>query len=134
MRAQIDESGVLFTAQRSFSLWKYGVGHSQLLIRSVPSGSQEFCMDIKFEGVAAVKLAAKYNGVAIRLVPEEESARLCEYAGVPPKWRSELVAISLGLHRGSDQVLCQSVSVLYGGSDPIVVDPRDQEVLWQYEG
>lgn len=56
---------VVFESSREFRLWKYAVGHSQLLLRS-PSGPEHAtCVDIFFKGVSRISSETDYKGLRI---------------------------------------------------------------------
>ncbi|MFE0136590.1 hypothetical protein ACFWY6_34265 [Streptomyces sp. NPDC059037] len=40
-------------------MWRYGAGHSQLLLRATPDSDETTCLDLHFEGVAAVQLGTR---------------------------------------------------------------------------
>ena len=61
-----DQEAAPFASERKFKLWRYGVGHSQLLLRSVPSAGQR-CLDINFERVAWMSLPTAMNTIEIVL-------------------------------------------------------------------
>ncbi len=64
----------LFSSDRRFKLWRYGVGHSQLLLRSLPTEDQP-CLDILFEGVLWIELPTNFDSLVISKAIDHESVR-----------------------------------------------------------
>ena len=56
---------------RGFRLWRYGVGHSQLLLRSPGGGGRE-TVGILFEAVEFMNLRRSYADLVLRLAGEGE--------------------------------------------------------------
>jgi hypothetical protein len=123
---------VLFSSDRAFTVWRYGVGHSQLMIRSVPAGAEQECLDLRFEAVAAMKLAVHYKTIAICLASEDATRELHAFARVEEKWRPEYVALELRTRGESGYVLCRSVRAVVGGVEPTVVSEEHQRLLWGF--
>lgn len=46
-------SAVMFKSDRAFRVWRYGIGHSQLLLRAVPDSMDTVCLDLLFEAKTA---------------------------------------------------------------------------------
>ncbi|MGP3922440.1 hypothetical protein [Streptomyces sp. 8N616] len=120
---------VLFQSPRTFRMWRYGVGHSQLLLRATPDADESRCIDLHFEGVAAVQLGTRYVAPQVRLGTEGERAALEALAqsGTGPRH----IALALRTETGTGLVLCRRVRVLRGGTDPLG-DVEDSEVLWSH--
>ncbi|MFC7922180.1 hypothetical protein [Streptomyces cinereoruber] len=99
-----------------FSLWRYAIGHSQLLLRSAPDSSNPERLDLLFEGVSAVQLVSRYEGLELHTLDEAERERIIEMSGVPARLRpGQLV---LGLRSGSKvgYVHCLKASAYLGGT------------------
>jgi hypothetical protein len=73
---EVDGPSPFFASERRFKVWRYGVGHSQLLLRSLPTEDQP-CLDILFEGVLWIELPMNFDALAI--------SRLGDYEGVMRK-------------------------------------------------
>ncbi|MCE7001171.1 hypothetical protein LZG04_41085 [Saccharothrix sp. S26] len=126
------EPEVLFTSERTFKVWRYGVGHSQLLIRSAPEDAEDEFIDIHFDGVAAMKLAVKYQTIAICSASATTARALHDFARVEEKWRTTYVALELRTRGESGHVLCRSVRALIGGTEPTVVSEERQRLIWRF--
>ena len=126
------EPELLFTSERTFKVWRYGVGHSQLVIRSTPVSAEDECMDLRFEGVAAMKLAVKYETITICSASENATSDLQDFARVEKKWRTSYVALELRTLGAPGYVLCRSVRVLIGGTEPAVVSEELQRLIWTF--
>lgn len=70
---------------RSFQVWRYGVGHSQLLLRSPACGNEADAVHVLFEGVRAVKLRTSYRPLTLRRAAGEERERMLAFAEVPER-------------------------------------------------
>lgn len=125
------EPEVLFSSERTFKLWRYGVGHSQLLIRSLPPGPEEECIDLRFEGVTAMKLAVKYDTIAVCLASEDVTSALRDLARVEEKWRRNFVALELRTRGEPGYVLCRSARALIGGIEPTIESEEHQRLIWR---
>ena len=110
-------------------MWRYGVGHSQLLLRSTPEGTESTCLDLHFEGVAAVQLGIRYVAPRLRPADRHERATLKALAqtGAGPR----RVGIAIESETGSGLVLCSKVSVLRGGADAFG-GVEQSETLWSH--
>ncbi|TLQ46246.1 hypothetical protein [Streptomyces marianii] len=127
-----DDASVLFTSERSFRVWRYGVGHSQLLLRAAPDSAHPLRLDLLFEGVEAMQLVTRYETLELHTLDEEESERIFEMSGVPARPRSDRLVLGLRSRGGAGYVQCQKVSALLGGTG--VVGPDDPsesvDVVW----
>jgi hypothetical protein len=120
---------VLFQSPRTFRMWRYGVGHSQLLLRATPDSDEPRCIDLHFEGVAAVQLGTRYTDPEMCLGTDEERAVLDALAQRSAGARR--IALALRTETGTGLVLCRRVRVLRGGTDPFG-EIEDSEVLWSH--
>lgn len=68
----MEHEGLTWSSDRSFRLWRYGIGHSQLSMRSFGSESAD-TLEIFFEGVERIELSRAYHG-GIRVSIEEREA------------------------------------------------------------
>ncbi|OJF14056.1 hypothetical protein BG844_12050 [Couchioplanes caeruleus subsp. caeruleus] len=62
---------------RGFRVWRYGVGHSQLLLRS-PGDGERPSFHILFEAVEFMKLRRGYPDLVLRLAADDERAEFAE--------------------------------------------------------
>ncbi|MEU5955398.1 hypothetical protein [Streptomyces sp. NPDC047525] len=118
-----------FQSPRTFRMWRYGVGHSQLLLRALPENTESTDLDLHFEGVAAVQLGTRYVAPRLRLADRHERATLRTLAqtGAGPRH----VAIAIESEAGTGLVLCRRVRVLrnvLGASG----DTERSETLWSH--
>lgn len=56
---------LIIGSDRQFQLWKYTVGHSQLLLRSVKSSDHPTRIDVLFKGVSQFHLPTVLNSLFI---------------------------------------------------------------------
>ncbi len=57
---------------RDFQIWKYDVGHSQLLLRSVKGDRHKTRVDVLFKGVQFVQLPTHFSGLRSSEMTEDE--------------------------------------------------------------
>lgn len=125
-------SASLFRSERTFTVWRYGVGHSQLLLRAVPDSANTACLDLLFEDVKAVQLVTHYESIELHPAGEDEAQQILDFSGLASTWRGRHLAVSLRSRSGSGFVLCRRITALHGGDDPFGphggVEERD--VMW----
>lgn len=109
-------------------MWRYGVGHSQLLLRAAPDSDESTCLDLHFEGVAAVQLGTRYASPELRPGTGDERALLLRLAQVDA---APHMALALDTTAGIGLVLCRRVSALRGGTDRFG-GIEESEVLWRH--
>ena len=63
---------LIIGSDRQFQLWKYTVGHKQLLLRSVKSSAYPTRIDVLFKGVSQFHLPTVLNGLFITEAAEIE--------------------------------------------------------------
>lgn len=77
---------------RTFRLWRYGVGHSQLLLRS-PGQDDQATLSLLFEGTEFVRVWRSFSDLELRLARKDETAALEDEVRVPiPLLRLMLVS------------------------------------------
>lgn len=54
-----------YRSPRRFQVWRYQVGHSQLLIRSVKSADHPSRIDVLFKGVDVIEMPTNFEGLEI---------------------------------------------------------------------
>lgn len=62
----------LFQSTRHFKVWRYLISHGQLLLRSVPTDSEPYRIEVLFRDVHAVKITTELNELVIREPSEQE--------------------------------------------------------------
>lgn len=92
---------------RIFQIWKYDVGHSQLLLRSVKGDKYETRLDVLFKGVDLLHIPTHFSGLRIAEITKEEFGTLNYSLGLSDDsedryfrlegdgWRGAVVASSL---------------------------------------
>lgn len=66
MSLDIHEPVRAYESDRRFQLWRYQVGHSQLLLRSVKATDHPSRIDVLFKVVEAIQLPTAFVGLTIR--------------------------------------------------------------------
>lgn len=120
-------SEVVFAAERRFRLWRYGVGHSQLLLRSLPF-DQHRCLDLEFEQVTWLSLPASFDRLAVSVLSDLP-------AGIPPGARSlpggrSLLVLGLTASDVVGTVVCASAKAAYSSWTPTGSDAEADDVVW----
>ncbi|MEU2496481.1 hypothetical protein [Streptomyces sp. NPDC007883] len=137
-RSRSDDAGssVLFGSDRVFRVWRYGSGHSQLLLRAAPDSAHPVRLDLLFEGVDAMQLVTRYEALELHTLDEEETGRIFELSGVPARWRSDRLVLGLRSRSGAGYVQCLKVSALLGGTNVLGPDDPSEsvDVVWSLRG
>jgi hypothetical protein len=66
--------------ERLFQMWRYEVGHGQLLFRSTKSPEYPTRVDVLFKNVALIQMPTVFNGMAVRLTDATPSVELGKLA------------------------------------------------------
>ncbi|EFH28763.1 predicted protein [Streptomyces sviceus ATCC 29083] len=125
-------SAVMFRSDRTFRVWRYGIGHSQLLLRAVPDGVETACLDLLFEGVSAMQLVQQYKAIELCSASKAEAEEILGFSGISASGRELHLPVVLRSRSGSGFVLCRSVTAARGGEDPVGsdFDSDDRSVIW----
>lgn len=67
----------VISSEREFQIWKYTVGHAQLLLRSTKSPRCPTRIDVLFKGVAQFHLPTSFTGVSIAEGTDADVRKLC---------------------------------------------------------
>src|SRR5437870_2674387 len=67
----------IISSERRFQIWKYTVGHSQLLLRSTKSAECPTRIDVFFKGVKEFHLPTSFTGLSITEASETDVLQLC---------------------------------------------------------
>lgn len=132
-RSNDEPSGsVAFSSERTFRVWRYGVGHSQLLLRAVPDEVNSACLDLLFEGVSAMKMATRYESIEVTVASADETREILELSGLSDIRGERSLALALRSRRVTGLVLCKRASALLGGADPVEASGvfAEQSVVW----
>jgi hypothetical protein len=112
----------LFSSPRMFRLWRYGVGHSQLLLRSLATAGEP-CLDVLFEDVSWIEMPTNFDSLTL-----VASRRLAGHPANGPVSTRARLTVELRTPEGSGLVECYRVSVFTSsydpgtGNEPIVLD------------
>jgi len=99
------EPALPWRSGRTFRLWRYGVGHSQLLLRSPGDGGRD-TLAVLFEAVEFMRLRRSYADLVLRLATEDEEFGFEETTPVPiPRLR-----LALESPQGTGLVVCSRVT------------------------
>ncbi|BAG19486.1 MULTISPECIES: hypothetical protein [Streptomyces] len=127
-----DSPSVLYASERTFRVWRYGVGHSHLLLRSLPDGEDTTQLDLRFEMVRAMRLVTRYEALRVVSVDAGEFSRVFAESGVPPVRRHTQLVVGLRSRTGTGYVQCGRVVLdrregrTCDGEDP----PGPRDVVW----
>ncbi|MER5866162.1 hypothetical protein [Kitasatospora sp. NPDC002040] len=133
----LDTTSPSFATGRRFRIWRYGVGHMTLLLRSAAWQEGQETIDIWFDGVRAVDLLESFGPLTIRAAgPDERERLLARAAGLihDPVNRPPLcLVLSSDQHDGS--VVCAHVraTATTRAADTVgacPVDPENGRLLW----
>lgn len=67
----------IFHSNRRFQIWKYTVGHSQLLLRSTKCAESPTRVDVFFKGVREIHLPTVFAGLAMAEADAADIEDLC---------------------------------------------------------
>ena len=90
-----DVDAVIFDSERKFAVWKYTVGHSMLLLRSVKSELASSRVDVLFVGVERIDIPSTMEG--LRIVGDGTY----ELSG--PAWRGSVTALNCAVREDSGE-------------------------------
>ncbi|MEW2551501.1 hypothetical protein AB0957_07080 [Streptomyces zhihengii] len=102
---------VLWSSPLRFSLWMYGIGHSQLLLRTQSGqGIDDEPLGLRFEAVERMNLGRSFEGLSLETADETVLAEIAATGVLKPR-PNPLLALVL---RGGDSlgwVVCSKVAV-----------------------
>lgn len=98
--------GLPWHSGRTFRVWRYGIGHSQLLLRA-PGGDGQPTLGLLCEGVEFMKLRRDYPQLTLRLAEAAEEAGFPDVGAVPVR----LLHLVLQTPGGAGLVACSRVTV-----------------------
>lgn len=133
LRIHSNRNGLpLFQSERTFQMWKYGVGHSQLLLRAAPDAKHLRCLDAHFEGVTAIQLVTRYVGIELRCAVPSEAEAILSFSKLNSPWRDRQIPLLLSSQSGTGFVLCGQVAVAYGPNERFLPGGSysKEDVLW----
>ena len=126
-----------FTVDRRFRVWRYGVSHQTLVLRSTARFACDNTIDVWFDGVAASNLHHSFQPLTIRAAEAGERERMIEFAGADlydPVGRPPLCLV-LASDKPDGYVvcaharveLCERMAVSAHADDPV---PDESRTLW----
>lgn len=123
---------MIFGSDLAFQVWKYGVGHSQLLLRAVSNQSGGGRVDLLFEGVAAMQLTMRYEALKVHPVDAAEFQEIFESSGVDEKWRKSFVIVRLTSRTGSGYVQCAKITAERSREESALQQDPDEprDLIW----
>jgi hypothetical protein len=110
-------------------LWRYGVGHSQLLVRSLPLAGQR-CLDLTFERVTWLSLPSGFDTIEITMAAPDDPAWPQGAACLADEHSPlRLRVASRGV---TGFVICARAEGAYTGWSPTGTDSErdEEEVVW----
>ena len=90
-----DVDAVILDSERTFTVWKYTVSHSMLLLRSVKSEVAQSRVDVLFVGVDRMEIPSTMGG--LRIVGDGTY----ELSG--PHWRGSVTALNCSVREDSGE-------------------------------
>jgi len=111
---------------RYFRVWRYGVGHSQLLLHARASDDELEHLNVLFEDVRAVKLRSSYQPLILRPADDEIRAEMLTFADIPARHRHRYLSLILpSPPSGSGFILCARATVLAVAKTDQATPPDD---------
>ncbi len=83
------------TLHRRFRPWRYGIGHSQLLLHARAHGSHNEHLNVLFEGVLAVKLRSAYHPLILQPADQHARASIVAFAQIPARHQDRILCLTL---------------------------------------
>ena len=119
---------ISFSSDRDFSIWRYRYGHSQLILRSLPSADLRR-LDIFFEGVRWLSLPTRLGSIRITSATDEASVLPVKMRHSADTWGFFQLAISAS--EASGLIICGTVKAAFshddGNGNP---DYEEVDVVW----
>lgn len=100
---------------RRFQPWRYGVGHSQLLLHSPAGNAHEEHVNALFEGVVAVKLRRSYRPLILQVADRATRAEILAFAQIPERHQEGILCLTLPTQEpdiGSGFIACARATIL----------------------
>jgi hypothetical protein len=96
-------------------VFRYGVGHSRLLMQRRPERGGEF-VSVMFVGVKAVKLRDFYAPLELTVADLEVRTGILDFAGVPDRFRDRSLCLTLPTEN-EGFILCVHATVVASRSE-----------------
>jgi len=72
----------IINSEREFQIWKYTVGHSQLLLRSTKAPNLPTRIDVLFKGVSEFHLPTALSGLSVQEASERSNQKALQFARI----------------------------------------------------
>jgi hypothetical protein len=103
----------LIALDRYFQVWRYGVGHSELLLHARAGEADLEHLDVVFEDVRAVKLRSSYRPLILRAADDITREHVLTFAGIPARHRHRYLSLTLPSPPGEEGfIVCGRTTVL----------------------
>ncbi|MEG8178742.1 hypothetical protein GZH49_09350 [Nocardia terpenica] len=89
---------------RRFILLRYTIGHSRLVLRSVPHSTPDY-IEVTFEGVAGMKVVTYYEPLTIDVADSMQSEEMVQFCGLREPPRTVYRCYALKSDRGDGLVM-----------------------------
>jgi hypothetical protein len=109
----VQDSGshpILF--DRRFQVWRFAIGHSQLLLHSHGGAAGVEHINVLFEDVRAVKLRSSYEPLILAKAGHQLRAEILAFADLPESHRHRYLSLTLSTQPEAGFVLCARATVL----------------------
>ncbi|MFI7219224.1 hypothetical protein [Micromonospora maritima] len=101
------------TLDRRFRPWRYGVGHSQLLLHAHADSNHDEHINVFFDDVRAVKLRSSYHPLILQPANQDTRASSLAFAQVPPRHQARFLCLTLPTaDAGPGFIVCARATVL----------------------
>ncbi|MFE2021752.1 hypothetical protein ACFW9O_27280 [Streptomyces sp. NPDC059499] len=109
--AQDSGKNVLWSSPLTFQLWLYGIGHSQLLIRSLSGQGQDAePIGIRFEAVERMNIGRTFRGLSLESADDALLEEIAATGYLRPR-PNPLLALALRSEDAVSWVVCSKVAV-----------------------
>ncbi|MEU7432824.1 hypothetical protein AB0B07_18670 [Streptomyces sioyaensis] len=110
---------------RKFRPWRYAIGHSELKLRSIDSGTECDFIEVTFYGVVGMRLKTVYRPLTIALAEPAETDEMLKFSEVRESQSSRVHCLALKSESGDGLVACLSYSIW---SHPRETDEESSDV------
>jgi hypothetical protein len=97
--------------ERKFQLWKYGISHSELKLRSIGSPAYADVIEATFYGVVAMKLATVYEPLTIDFAMPGQIQEMARLASLQGSQSSRVKVLALKSTGDEGLIACLSFTV-----------------------
>ncbi|MFD9291390.1 hypothetical protein ACFWBV_24540 [Streptomyces sp. NPDC060030] len=109
--AQDSRTNVLWSSPLNFQLWLYGIGHSQLLVRSLSGQGQDAePIGIRFEAVERMNVGRTFRGLSLESADDALLEEIAATGCLRPR-PNPLLALALRSEDAVSWVVCSRVTV-----------------------